>query len=118
VLGCYAMTAALFPDKKILGVVMAKNKETADAYRNDTYGEKKISMQEYLSAFGIEVLPEGYLGIRSADGMSYMLSCKNKMLGITWDALFKDRIGTLEQRFITHPVVVDDGLQAQQYQKR
>ncbi len=118
VLGCFAMTGALFPKKKILGIIMASRMELAKAYLNDRYGVNKITAQEYLSAFGIEILPEGYLNIRSSDGFSYILNSQKKMLGITWDPGFKDYMkNRFQDRMIVHPIVVDDGKEGRQFNK-
>jgi hypothetical protein len=118
VLGCFAMTAALFPKKKILGIVMASRMEVAKAYLNDRYGANKITAQEYLSAFGIEILSEGYLNIRSSDGFSYILDSQKKMLGFTWDPSFKDYMkNRFQDRMIVHPIIVDDGKESRQFSK-
>jgi hypothetical protein len=112
VINCFAFTASLFPAKKILGVIITSDKTSTDSYRNDHYGTNEVPVQEYLSAFKIDMMPEGILSIRRTDGYGYIDKNKNKMLYITNDNSIVNNLKIYQGIVIITPIIKDDGKEA------
>ena len=82
VLGCFANMALLLADYKFMFILILSDSRKLDSYMKDLYGSNKISIQEYLSAFGIEIVPNSALN-GSREFKTYIRNAPDKILVIT-----------------------------------
>ncbi len=55
VISYFALIAAMYPARDFFGVIITRDSAEDYLYEQDRYGQTKISVEEYLSAFGISV---------------------------------------------------------------
>jgi len=109
VIGVFTLTALLQPDTRCLGVLRGGTPAIAAAYRGDRLGAGKVPLPEYLAAFGIQLLPEGDIGIIETSLANAALPEPKKLLAIVDNALSLDKLARLNRGLVVHPVVKDDG---------
>lgn len=109
VIGVFTLTALLRPDIRSLGVLFAETAAIASSYRGDRFGAGKMPLQEYLSAFGIELLPEGDIGLIRASDAAVSVSGPKKHLIIVHDARSFEHLRRTRKGLVVYPIVRDDG---------
>lgn len=109
VIGVFTLTALLQPDIRCLGVLFGGTAAIAAAYRGDQFGSGKMPLQEYLAAFGIELLPEGDIGLIRAGVAAASGSGAKKNLIIVHDERSLEHLKRIRKGLVVHPVVKDDG---------
>lgn len=109
VIGLFTLAAELKPDIKALGVLYCGTAAIAAAYRGERFGAGQLSLQEYLAAFGIGLLPEGDIGLIRASDAALGISGPKKHLIIVRDARSLDKLRRIRRGLVVYPVVSDDG---------
>jgi hypothetical protein len=109
VIGVFTLVAQLKPDIRSLGVLHCGTAAIAAAYRGDRIGAGKMPLQEYLSAFGIDLLPEGDVGLIRAGDAAVSVSGPKKYLIIVHDVRSLEHLGQIWKGRVVYPVVKDNG---------
>ncbi len=112
VVNCFALTAAMNLDIKTLGVLVVPLESTLELYKQDRYEPKKVSVQDYLSAFGIRIIFDDVSSPTRLE--QYKVLAEEKILAVTSDPLFVTAVKEyVEVHFpktaVVHPVIKDDG---------
>jgi hypothetical protein len=109
VIGVFTLAALLRPDIRCLGVLFGGTAAIAAAYRGDRFGAGTMPLQEYLAAFGIQLLPEGDIGLIRAGDAAVSISGTKKHLIIVHEARSLHHLRRIGRGLVVHPVVGDDG---------
>ena len=117
VIGAFTFTALLQPDVRSLGVLLGTTAAIAAAYRDGRYGASKVALGDYLSAFGVDLLPDGDIGIIATHGAAAGGSRGLKHLAITHDPRFLDQLARIRRGIVIYPIIQDDGQAARQLQR-
>ncbi|MBN1837586.1 MAG: hypothetical protein JW820_17145 [Spirochaetales bacterium] len=112
VVSAFTLSALLRPDVRSLGVLLGTTADIAAAYREDPLGVSRVPLKDYLSAFGIDLLPDGQAGITGAQDAASGTSRIKKYLAITHDVGFLNQLARIRRGIVIHPVVKDDGQSA------
>ena len=108
IINCFALKSAIDPELKAIGVIITPSNSISNLYKQDHYGPNKVSIQDYLSAFGIDINFDSVL-----DPTSFHNHIKQakKLLAITSDSLSLPAIKGFfkDTSAVIYPIISDDG---------